>query len=111
MSAAAAAYTHMSVAEAGFMIVELMQDLIAHAVSGSASDFTLSGHLVETCDLTGSCNPASFADFRIISVADVSRREAGAGRAGDCAAAAGDTALVEFLPHRMALQGKTDVSV
>ena len=99
MGTAAAAHAHVFLTESGFIIMELVEYLVAHTIGSGGAKLPLTCHLIEACDLAGGCYPAAFAHFWVITVYDVPGGEAGTGRAGYGAGTAGDAAAVVFLPH------------
>ena len=99
MGAPAAAHAHVALAEAGLVVVELVEHLVAHPLAGSGAELPLAGHLVEAGDLAGGGDAAALAHLGVVAVDDVAGGEAGAGGAGHGTGAAGDAAAVKLLPR------------
>ena len=77
--APAAAHAHVALAEAGLVVVELVEHLVAHPLAGSGAELPLAGHLVEAGDLAGGGDAAALAHLGVVAVDDVAGGEAGAG--------------------------------
>ena len=104
MGTAAAAYAHVLFTKPCFIVMEFVENLVAHTVGSGGTKLPLTRHLIEPCDLTGSSHPAAFAHFRIVAIDDISSGKAGAGSTPNGTGAAGNAAAVVFLPHRMRLK-------
>lgn len=99
LGATAASHAHMLLTKAGLVVVELVENLIPHTVSGSGTEFPLTSHLIEAGNLTGSRHPAALTYLRVVSIDNIPGGKAGAGRTGYRTGTAENAAAVILLPH------------
>ena len=111
MGAATAAHAHMLFSEPGFIVMKLVEHLVAHTVGSGGAKLSLTGHLIKAGNLAGGCHPAAFTHLWVITVDDVPGSETGTGRAGHSAGAAGDASAVVFLPHGVSFQSLANLFV
>ena len=97
--AAAAADTHIALAEAGIVVVELVHGLEAHTIPCLGADIVAACHGAVIIQHTGGPHAAALAVTAGLVVDNVGGVEAAAGNAHGIAAAAADAVVIEFTPH------------